>query len=251
MSVWPLPEEHTFGDKVLWLAQDVSPVYLNRGVDAATPDSSHQAHAIIRAAFERMKIVTFQENIVPNKFYPRGSSYEPDITLTTASVIKEVIFEQLKEDPEFDQADERDHEQYELELKLDGTVFIRAAFYKGALNGLTTFSQLFYAHSKDRNYVYTPSAPTLICDRPFFRHGGLSLDIARNRLSPTAVLRVIHAMSLSRLNRLHIHAWDSQSWPIDIPSMPELAAKGAYNNDQIWTTTDVETVQISGFMRGV
>lgn len=70
-------------------------------------------------------------------------------------------------------------------------------------------------------------------------------------MSPKTVERVIDAMSLSRLDKIHLHAWDSQSWPIEIPSLPELATKGAYSTSQIWKVPDLEEVQAYGLSRGV
>lgn len=53
------------------------------------------------------------------------------------------------------------------------------------------------------------------------------------------------------MNRLHVHVTDSQSWPLDIPSMPSLAARGAYHTSQIWSSSDLEDVQLYGLERGV
>ena len=90
-----------------------------------------------------------------------------------------------------------------------------------------------------------------IKDRPEFEHRGLNLDISRNRISPEDVMRTLEAMSLSRLNRLHLHATDSQSWPLEIPSLPDLALKGAYHKSQIWSVKDLRNVQEHGAFLGV
>lgn len=58
-------------------------------------------------------------------------------------------------------------------------------------------------------------------------------------------------MSFTKFNHLHLHATDAQSWPLEIPALPELAAKGAYDQSQIWTTADLEEVQEYGVFRGV
>ncbi|KAI9879761.1 MAG: N-acetyl-glucosamine-6-phosphate deacetylase, partial [Watsoniomyces obsoletus] len=53
------------------------------------------------------------------------------------------------------------------------------------------------------------------------------------------------------MNRLHLHATESQSWPLEIPALPDLAAKGAYQPDLVWSTDDLEGVQAYGDDRGV
>ncbi|KAL9595170.1 MAG: hypothetical protein Q9179_005093 [Wetmoreana sp. 5 TL-2023] len=58
-------------------------------------------------------------------------------------------------------------------------------------------------------------------------------------------------MAANKLNRLHIHASDAQSWPLEIPSLPDLAMKGAYSHAQIWRTEDLEAVQLHGTYYGV
>jgi hexosaminidase len=113
-----------------------------------------------------------------------------------------------------------------------------------------TLKQLFYAHSSGSG-TYTPYAPLRIQDSPRFSHRGLSLDIARNPFTIDDAMRTIDAMATTKMNRLHLHATDSQSWPLEIPSLPELAAKGAYQPDLVWTVNDLEAVQSYGDYRGV
>src|SRR5690606_35928836 len=97
------------------------------------------------------------------------------------------------------------------------------------LRALQTLSQLFYAHSGVEVDAYTPSAPVSIKDSLVFEHRGLNLNISRNRISPEDVKRTLDAMGFNKFNRLHLHASDSQSWPIEIPALPDLALKGAYH----------------------
>ncbi len=58
-------------------------------------------------------------------------------------------------------------------------------------------------------------------------------------------------MSYNKMNRLHLHASDCQSWPLEIPALPDLAIKGAYHPSQIWKLQDLEDVQEYGRFRGV
>ncbi|MCJ1474153.1 N-acetyl-glucosamine-6-phosphate deacetylase [Lambiella insularis] len=50
-------------------------------------------------------------------------------------------------------------------------------------------------------------------------------------------------MAYTKLNRLHLHASDAQSWPLEIPTIPSLSKKGAYRPDLTWSATDLAAVQ--------
>ena len=124
--------------------------------------------------------------------------------------------------------------------------------FEGGLYAVQTLRQLFYKHSQvSEAALYTPFAPIAIMDKPHFAHRGLTLDIARNRIGPTDIIRAIDGMSATKLNRLHLHATDAQSWPLEIPTLPELAQKGVYHPSQIWTSADLERVQKHARRRAV
>jgi hexosaminidase len=59
------------------------------------------------------------------------------------------------------------------------------------------------------------------------------------------------ALAMNKMNKLHIHITDSQSWPLDIPSIPDLAAKGAYHPGLIYTAKDLANLQRYGSLRGI
>lgn len=65
------------------------------------------------------------------------------------------------------------------------------------------------------------------------------------------ILRTIDALSWNKFNRLHIHMSDSQSWPLEIPAIPELAKKGAYQTGLSYSPSEFETIQEYGTERGV
>lgn len=113
------------------------------------------------------------------------------------------------------------------------------------------FTQIFYKHSKANVGVYTPYAPLAVEDAPTLAHRGLNLNISRNVITPKEVMRTVEASAFNKFNRLHLHASDAQSWPLEIPSLPDLASKGAYRDDQIWSVADLHEVQNFGSYRGV
>lgn len=207
------------------------------------------SEASLTAAFERTRSRIFSECFVPHSFYPRNAIPEPD--LTSARVhINEIVLS-INPLPGTGSHRETLQEAYQLDISASGNVSIVAHGFKGALWAFETFAQLFLAHSGLSKGVYIPNAPIHIADEPLFAHRGLNLDIARNTIYPSDVMRTIEGMSMNKMNRLHIHATDSQSWPIEISSLPEVAAKGAYHDHQIWSVSDLARVQQHGKDRGV
>ena len=142
-------------------------------------------------------------------------------------------------------------ERYSISILPDGTTLLEIMSPEGGVHALDTLAQLFYAHSAMGKGAYTPYAPVTIVDEPAFEHRGLHLDISRNWIAPKDVLRTIEAMGFNKLNKLHLHAADAQSWPLEIPELPDLSRKGAYREYQVWTTKDLANVQRYGIYHGV
>ncbi|KAL0921643.1 hypothetical protein M5K25_008737 [Dendrobium thyrsiflorum] len=81
-----------------------------------------------------------------------------------------------------------------------------------------------------------------ISDRPLFPHRGLLLDTARNFFTVEDIMRTVRAMSYNKMNVLHWHITDSQSFPILLPSVPHLAIKGSYGPEMRYSPEDVRRI---------
>ena len=55
----------------------------------------------------------------------------------------------------------------------------------------------------------------------------------------------------AKLNLLHIHMTDDQSWPLVVPAMPELAKLGAFSADHTYSPDDIKGLIEYGRLRGV
>jgi len=142
-------------------------------------------------------------------------------------------------------------ESYNLSVTTDGKATITAVTSIGCLRALETFSQLFYQHPTTDGGIYTPLAPVYIEDQPAFSHRGLNLDVSRSYYAVTDILRTIDALSWNKFNRLHLHATDAQAWTLDIPSLPNLSALGAYAPGYSYSLEDLANIQKYGAYRGV
>ncbi|HKA82352.1 MAG TPA: family 20 glycosylhydrolase, partial [Acidimicrobiales bacterium] len=105
-------------------------------------------------------------------------------------------------------------ERHSLAIDADGVV-LRAADPVGVARGLTTLLQLLSTASPtDTGDVRVPGADIL--DAPRYAWRGLSLDVARAYFALDDLLRVVDLLALYKLNVLHLHLTDDQSWRLPV-----------------------------------
>ncbi|KAJ4971025.1 hypothetical protein NE237_004124 [Protea cynaroides] len=115
----------------------------------------------------------------------------------------------------------------------------------GALRGLETFSQLVWGNPS------RVMSGLDVWDAPLYGHRGVLLDTARNYYAVSDILRTIKTMSANKLNVFHWHITDSQSFPLVLPSEPELAQKGSYGLAMQYSPEDVKMIVEFGLEHGV
>nr|KAG5707256.1 hypothetical protein BaRGS_000030 [Batillaria attramentaria] len=67
-----------------------------------------------------------------------------------------------------------------------------------------------------------------IYDAPRFEFRGLFLDISRNFRTPAEIEKLVDAMAVYKLNKLHLHLADDEGWRIEISGLPELTQIGSH-----------------------
>jgi len=77
------------------------------------------------------------------------------------------------------------------------------------------------------------------------------IDTSRHYLPVNLILDNLDAMEMNKMNVLHWHISDSQSFPYAPKSLPELAEKGAYHPKRIYTVQDVQAVVQEAYLRGI
>ncbi|KAL5320523.1 hypothetical protein ACEPPN_011329 [Leptodophora sp. 'Broadleaf-Isolate-01'] len=277
-AIWPSPQSITTGNSVLWIAESVRVSY-ERGYvgsvlsfDFLGQDTKHMvelqssltsrddasssgfsSRSIVQAAIARTMDTLFKQSFVPWKLVARNelAGFEADAH-AKKQYIKNLVISQSGTDnsstfkPLAGQVDE----SYTLTVGLDGIAKLTAVSSTGVLHGLESFVQLFYKHSSGSG-IYTNMAPIAITDAPKFPHRGLNMDVARNWFPVADIMRTIDALSMNKFNRLHIHMTDAQSWPLDIPSIPELSKKGAFQTGLSYSPSDFKKIQTYAIERGI
>ena len=70
--------------------------------------------------------------------------------------------------------------------------------------------------------------PITISDSPSYRYRGLMIDTSRHYLLTSTIKKIVDGMAASKLNVLHWHIVDADSFPLYLETAPELAEYGAY-----------------------
>ncbi|KAF2273892.1 uncharacterized protein EI97DRAFT_403084 [Westerdykella ornata] len=274
-AIWPIPTSYEHGESVLFIAEDVSfhwtdtdelydknvqKTFQRRfaqddqwwwasGNVSLKDGQGVTGQEIQDYAIKQTHRTIFQKSFVPWKFHERGWK-EPDCK--GATYIESIYLELQREEKEEEAVKTRVgdvDESYRLSLTEDGKATIRANSSVGIARGLNTFTQLFFKHTGGG--AYTPWAPVEIYDAPVFQHRGLNMDVARQWFPVADIKRMIDAAAYNKMNRFHLHVTDSQSWPLEIPSLPDLAEKGAYRPDLVYSVDDFNEIQRHAAIQGV
>lgn len=127
------------------------------------------------------------------------------------------------------------------------TVSITAQTIWGALHAFTTFQQLVISDGQGGLII---EGPVSIKDAPIYPYRGIMIDTGRNFISLPKIYEQIDGMALSKLNVLHWHLDDSQSWPVHIKSYPVMT-KDAFSARETFSTGDLKAVLAYARARGV
>ncbi|KAJ5899901.1 hypothetical protein N7495_004645 [Penicillium taxi] len=140
------------------------------------------------------------------------------------------------------------NESYTLEVTdTAGSVKIHAQTIWGALHAFTTLQQIIISDGKGGLII---EQPVKITDAPLYPYRGIMVDTGRNFITVPKILEQIDGMALSKLNVLHWHLDDAQSWPVQMHTYPEMT-KDAYSPREIFTESDIRRVIDYARARGV
>lgn len=220
--IWPIPSEFTKGAKS---------IYVFPSCDIFYPESP--VPSIIGEAIERYCHLTF-----------------PHITheeMGKDTMLHKLFINWLEKDDSFPQVGT--DESYVLNIT-DGAIgTLQANTVYGVLRGLETFSQLVTFNFDSKLYEIH-QAPWKIKDKPRFPHRGLMIDTARHFETLASLRHIIDSLSYAKMNVLHWHMSDAQSFPFESRTYPKLW-NGAYSDFEKYTQEDIADVVEYARMRGV
>jgi len=136
-----------------------------------------------------------------------------------------------------------------LEIPVKGSAALNSKTVWGALRGLETFSQM--VHFNFTSGVYEISqVPLKITDAPRFAWRGLMVDTSRHFLPLPALRSIIDSLLYAKVNVLHWHMSDTQSFPMQLESRPKLW-DAAFSPQERYLLTDVKDIVEYARLRGV
>lgn len=90
-----------------------------------------------------------------------------------------------------------------------------------------------------------PLPPMTIEDWPDYAYRGFMLDVVRDFRTVDEVLEIIDLMASMKLNTLHFHIADDESWCLEIKDFPELTDFGAHHALPDWNLQETSALKPS------
>ena len=119
---------------------------------------------------------------------------------------------------DFNQTDE----QYNLSIVAENLIIIEAISYAGFVRGIESLAQLINPNTDDNKTYYIDNCPLYVYDYPSYKVRGLMIDLSRHFFQIQVLNNVINAMMYSKLNILHLHLSDDDSYPLESITFPDL-----------------------------
>lgn len=231
LNLWPMPK---------WVSRGHSRVYMSQDFQLVTDGSKYiDGSEILKDGFTRMLDVVKVAHVVDGDL----SSVDKSLIIKGIHVL---IFS-----PD-DQLQYGVAESYKLLVpspEMPDYVHLEAQTVYGALHGLQTFSQLCHFNFTTR-LIEVHMVPWTIIDQPRFSYRGLLIDTSRHYQPVPMIKKVIDSMAYAKLNVLHWHIVDTQSFPLEIPSYPHLW-DGAYSVSERYTFSDAAEIVSYAQRRGI
>ncbi|KAL4440050.1 hypothetical protein ABPG75_003051 [Micractinium tetrahymenae] len=108
-----------------------------------------------------------------------------------------------------------------------------------------------HRRKKKRHSTVLLIEETSIYDAPRFRYRGLLLDTARHFLPVSVIKTHLDAMTMVKMNCLHWHITDDESFPWQLEEIPELSERGAFAPEAVYTAADIKEVVEYARFRGI
>ncbi|CAN0837032.1 Beta-hexosaminidase 1 [Linum grandiflorum] len=242
--LWPLPAEFNSGAQTISVDPDLSLVAAGNG----------RKSSILKDSFDRYKEIIFNHGSSANRrsslalerFGGRKGKRSDGYDVAGLKIVVHSASEVLELGVD---------ESYTLFIgKSDGQSIIWEANIEantvyGALRGLETFSQLCIFDYETKS-VKIHKAPWFIRDKPRFSYRGLMIDTSRHFLPTNVIKQIIESMSYAKFNVLHWHILDEQSFPLEVPTYPNLW-KGSYSQWERYTVEDAYEIVNFPFDAGI
>nr|XP_027119180.1 beta-hexosaminidase 3-like isoform X1 [Coffea arabica] len=231
LKIWPMPVSVSHGRGTLYLRND-----LELRIDGRMYSD---ASGIFKDGFFRFLEILKGDHV----FQTNISSFNSSLIIKGIHVVIVSPSDELQHGVD---------ESYKLSVPMLGDpsyAYIEAKTVYGALHALETFSQVCYFNHSSR-VIEIHQAPWIIFDEPRFSYRGLLIDTSRHFLPVPVIKKVIDSMTFAKLNVLHWHIVDEESFPLEIPSYPKLW-NGAYSSSERYSMAQAAEIVRYAQRRGI
>ena len=139
-------------------------------------------------------------------------------------------------------------ESYTISVEArSSTIDVTSKTIWGALHAFTTLQQIIISDGRNGLLI---EQPVSVKDAPLYPFRAVMLDSGRNFLSLKKIYEQLDGLALSKLNVLHWHLLDSQSWPVEIKAYPQMT-KDAYSTREVYSHDDIRAIIAYARARGI
>eukprot|EP01084_Bolivina_argentea_P049470 90973_1 len=222
-TLWPIPQLFTNGTETVELCN-----YNNIKIESNLPSST-----ILNNATDRFLVYlkNAPTSFTKKPMYKRNKS--------SNQCLSQILVHINSSDTELSITT---NENYTLSIN-STMVYIQSGTVYGSVYAFVTLSQLIRSTSNNANSTnIIQNCPWIISDYPAFKHRGLMIDTSRHYLSVELIKNTLFAMSLNKMNVLHWHMIDAQSFPFYSKSHPELSEYGSYGHNKTYFPDDIANI---------
>lgn len=230
-SVWPQPQSMVVKETYSSIDADINFQLTSDSANCdIIPDIFERYQRIIRAHFTSSQLGV-------DKKLQFKSSYISHITTVQVKVIKcENVPSQTMNESYILTVGSPDPSQIEITADAEW----------GVMHGLESFTQMIH------NIDNRPSVnSTMVSDFPRFPFRGFLIDTSRHFLPLSVIKATISALSWNKMNVLHWHIVDLESFPYQSEVLPELSFLGAYTPTHVYSINDIKEVIEFARLRGI
>ncbi|CAD8143512.1 unnamed protein product [Paramecium pentaurelia] len=217
LGMMPSPKQIERGDKTVEITKICSIKFTTFDV---FPDH------IIQLLFHYHQLITYDEDC----------DFEESIQNVNLKVDGALKFEiSLESNEQLYWVKNTKEEAYELEIDENLNIKIQAQNHWGLARALDTVNQLAINNEIENLPIY-------ISDEPQYIHRGVMIDTARNFLPVKLIKRTIDALVINKLNVLHWHITDDESFPLLLSNYSQITNNSKYQKDGYFTKEDVQDI---------
>ena len=172
--------------------------------------------------------VTYQFLALPEK---EDTSYTCNVEVQPSDIIPRIKRIQYGTEP-MEAIETYPAGWYRITIGEEGEPKVESDDEDGAFNAQITLSKL-----------PRPLQPMTIEDWPDYPYRGFMLDVVRDFRSVDEVLQILDLMASWKLNALHFHIADDESWCLEIKDFPELTEYGAHHALPDWNLQETKALK--------